>query len=111
MSPRIRTSHHWRVRLHLLLACTGGALLFSFSVFHGINNSDSFYIMELGVAWGVAALGFYSAIYALKRGHRKQRVLAVVALALIVSSIAVVTLLNSTPDPTSPPARPPDSSE
>lgn len=61
---------------------------------------------ELSIAWGVAVLGFYSSIYAFKRGHRQQRIAVVMALALIGSSMAVVTFLNRTPDPTSPPARP-----
>jgi peptidoglycan/LPS O-acetylase OafA/YrhL len=108
MSPRTRTSHRWRVRLHLLSACTGGLLLFGFSVLHGINNSDPSYITELLIAWSAAALGIYSGIYTLKRGHRKQRVAAVLALALIGCSMVVVTFLNRSPDPSSPPARPAD---
>src|SRR5438552_1473722 len=106
-----RISERWRVRLHLLWDCTGGLLLFGLSVIHGINNSDPSYITELIAAWSVAALGVYSGIYVLKRGHRKQRIAAGIALALVGSSMAVVTFLNRTPDPMSPPARPPDLSE
>src|SRR4051812_3183577 len=108
---RTRSSHRWRVRLHLAWSCIGGILLFGFSVLHGINSSDADYMMELIVAWGAAALGLYSGIYVLKRGHRKQRIMAAIALAVIGSSMAVVTLLNRTPEPAALPPRPADLSE
>ena len=86
-----------------ILAGTAGLLLFGFSVFHGINKSDALYLPELGLAWSLAAGGFYCGLCAFKRGRRKQRALAALALALIVSTMALVTLLNRTPDPLAPP--------
>lgn len=111
MAPRIRKSLRWRIRFHILSACTCGLLLFAFCVWHGINKSDTYYATELSVAWGLALLGCYSAIYVLKRGHRKQRVAVVTAIALIVSSMATVSFLNHTPDPSVAPPRPLDSAE
>ena len=116
MSPlqhphRPRGSHRERVRRHLLGAWAGGLGLFGFSVFHGFNASDSFYRTELIAAWSVAALGFYFGLRAFQRGRHRQRSLAAVALALIISSLLVVTLLNRTPDPMSAPPRAADFGE
>src|SRR4051794_1059277 len=105
---RTRKSLRWTLRLQVFCALACGVLLFAFSVWHGIQISDVYYTMELAVAWSLAALGVCSALYVLKRGHRKQRLAMVLALALIGVSLGVVTLLNRTPDPTLPSSRPPD---
>ena len=110
-SHRARGSKRGRMRRHLLGALASGLGLFGFSVFHGINTSDTFYRTELLAAWSLAALGFYSGLRAFQRGRHRQRSLAALALALILSSLLVVTLLNRTPDPMSPPPRPSETGE
>jgi peptidoglycan/LPS O-acetylase OafA/YrhL len=104
-----RRHRRLRLRLHLLCVSVAGLLLFPFCVFHGINKSDAFYSTELAVAWIVALGGGYSGIRAFKRGGRSQRIIVLIALALIGSSVATITLLNRAPEFSLPRPSSPDS--
>ncbi len=50
----------------------------------------------------MALVGGYSGVRAFKRGRRSQRVIIVIALVLIYSSLVTATFLNRAPDSTPP---------
>ncbi len=98
-----------RLRLHLLCVSVAGLLLFPFCVVHGINKSDAFYSMELALAWIIALVGGYSGVRAFKRGRGLQRIIVLIAIALIGSSLATITFLNRAPEFSLPGPSSPDS--
>ncbi len=100
-----------RLRLHLLCVCTAGLLLFPFCVFHGINQSDAFYSTEMAIAWVIALGGGYSGVRAFQRGRRSQRIIVLIALALIGTSLATITFLNRAPEFSLPGPSSPDAAE
>ena len=109
--PAAHRHRRLRLRLHLLCVSVVGLLLFFFCVFHGINKSDAFYSTELAIAWIVALGGGYSGVRAFKRGGRSQRIIVLIALALIGSSLATMTFLNRAPEFTLPGPSAPDFTE
>ena len=102
--PHTRTRIRRLIWLVVSSAIAYGLLLFGFCVLHGLNESDPFYRSEWIGAWSLAVLGIASAIYGIKHGRRRQRLVAIIALALIASSIPVLTLLKRSP--ASPPPLP-----
>jgi hypothetical protein len=65
----------------------------------------------MAAAWIVAIGGGYSGVRAFKRGRRSQRIIVLIALALIGSSVATMTFLNRAPEFTVPGPSPADFGE
>lgn len=108
---RHRPGRRLRLRLHIAFACFAGVGLFVFCVFHGINKTDSLYGVEMAGAWLVFVAGSYSGARAFKRGNRSQRIIVLIALALLGTSVAAMTLLNRAPEFTVPSPSPAGVSE
>ena len=100
-----RTSTHAQRRLKkrvaLLVVCLSSLLLFGFAGFYGLNKSDSLYGEEMISVWCLALVGGCLGLRTFKRGHRLERMTIAVALAIIVSSIVIITFFNGGSD--SPP--------
>lgn len=82
----------------MAFACVAGVGLFVFCIVHGISKTDSFYGLEMAGAWIVFLAGSYSGVRAFKRGNRSQRIIVLIALALLGTSVAAMTLLNRAPE-------------
>lgn len=105
MSRSVTYGHRrWKRRGPLVFVFFCGLLLFGFYAFHGINKSDDLYALEMVVAWALALSGIYFGIRTYRRGNASQRVAVAAALALIISSMVIITLFGSYSD--SPPSIP-----
>ena len=92
----------WKRRASLVFVFLCDLVLCGFYAFHRISKSDDLYGVEIMVAWSLAVSGVYFGIRAYQRGKANQRVAA--ALAMIISSILLITLFSSYSD--SPPGIP-----
>ncbi len=105
-----RAHRRLRLRLHLLCVGAAGLALFAFCVLHGINKTDSHYTLELVGACVIALLGGYSGVRAFKRARRWQRLVVLIAFALLGSSLVTTLFLSRSgdPSPSLPPANEPE---
>jgi hypothetical protein len=99
-------AHRARRPVHLAWDAVSGLAaalaLFSYYQFHGIKEADPFFIVELSGAVVMFALSVWGALRAFKHHGKWNRRLALVTLAILLTTLLIATLLTSMTEPPRP---------